>query len=53
MLGTVHNMTNDTSLESSYSLLLESLKKCELANINFFEKSSYLVKMFVPKIDKI
>ena len=39
------NMTNDTSLESSCALLLESAK------IEFFiAKSSYIVKMFTKKI---
>ena len=45
-------MTNDTSLESSCALLLES------ATIEFFiAKSSYIVKMFAkkncPKNDKL
>ena len=44
-------MTNDTSLESSCALLLESAKKnCNFAKIEFFfAKSSYIVKMFVKK----
>jgi len=46
-------MTNDTSLESSCSLLLESAKK--FANLQknfefFITKSSYIVKMFAKKI---
>ena len=42
-------MTNDTSLESSCALLLESAKK--FAKIEFFiAKSSYIVKMFAKKI---
>ena len=45
-------MTNDTSLESSCALLLESAKK--LANLQklnlFIAKSSYIVKMFTKKI---
>ena len=44
-------MTNDTSLESSFALLLESAKK--LANLQklnfFFAKSNYIVKMFAKK----
>ena len=45
-------MTNDTSLESSCALLLESTKKiCKFAKIEFFiAKSSYIVKMFAKKI---
>jgi len=45
------NMTNDTSLESSCALLLESAKKiCKFAKIEFFiAKSSYIVKMFAKK----
>ena len=44
-------MTNDTSLESSFALLLESAKKnCKFAKIEFFiAKSSYIVKMFAKK----
>ena len=43
-------MTNDTSLESSCALLLESAKKCKFAKIEFFiAKSSYIVKMFAKK----
>ena len=45
-------MTNDTSLESSCALLLESAKK--IANLQknefFIAKSSYIVKMFAEKI---
>ena len=42
------NMTNDTSLESSCTLLLESAK---FAKIEFFiAKSSFEVKMFTKKI---
>ena len=42
------NMTNDTSLESSCALLLESAKK--FAKIKFFiAKSSYIIKMFAKK----
>ena len=38
-------MTNDTSLESSCALLLESAKKCKFAKIEFLlAKSSYIVK---------
>ena len=44
-------MTNDTSLESSCALLLESAKNCKFAKIEFFiAKSSYVVKMFAKKI---
>ena len=45
-------MTNDTSLESSFALLLESAKKnCKFAKIEFFiAKSSYVVKMFAKKV---
>jgi len=45
-------MTNDTSLESSCALLLESAKKnCKFAKIEFLiVKSSYIVKMFAKKI---
>ena len=45
------NMTNDTSLESSCALLLESAKKsCKFAKIEFFiTKSSYIAKMFAKK----
>ena len=41
-------MTNDTSLESSCALLLESAKKfANLQKLNFLSpKSSYVVKMF-------
>ena len=53
------NMTNDTSLESSCALLLESAKKfANLQKLNFFiAKSSYIAKMFaktkfVQKIKK-
>ena len=44
------NMTNDTSLESSCALLLESAKKiCNFAKIEFFiAKSSYIIKC-LPK----
>ena len=44
-------MTNDTSLESSCALLLESAKKnANLQKIEFFiAKSSYFVKMFAKK----
>ena len=43
-------MTNDTSLESSCTLLLESTKKiANLQILNFFAKSSYIVKMFAKK----
>ncbi len=45
-------MTNDTSLESSCALLLESAKK--IANLQknefFIAKSSYVVKMFAKNI---
>ena len=46
------NMTNDTSLESSCALLLESaIKICKFEKIEFFiAKSSYRVKMFAKKI---
>ena len=45
-------MTNDTSLESSCDLLLESAKKIvNLQKLNFFiAKSSSIVKMFAKKI---
>ena len=44
-------MTNDTSLESSCALLLESAKKFKFAKIEFFiAKSSYIVKMFAKTI---
>ena len=45
------NVTNDTSLESSCALLLESAKKfANLQKLNFFiAKSSYIVKMFAKK----
>jgi len=45
-------MTNDTSLESSCALLLESAKKfAYLQKLNFFiALSSYKVKMFAKKI---
>ena len=45
------NMTNDTSLESSCALLLESAKKfANLQKLNFFfAKSSFIVKMFAKK----
>ena len=44
-------MTNNTSLESSCALLLESAKKIsEFAKIEFFfVRSSYIVKMFAKK----
>ena len=43
-------MTNDTSLESSCALLLESAKKlANLQKLIFFAKSSYKVKMFAKK----
>ena len=43
-------MTNDTSLESSCALLLESAKKfASLQKLIFFSKSSYIVKMFAKK----
>ena len=47
-------MTNDTSLESSFALLLESAKKFEnIAKIEFFiAKSSYIVKCLQKKIVK-
>jgi len=41
-------MTNDTSLESYFALLLESAKK--FAKIEFFiAKSSFIVKIFANK----
>ena len=41
------NMTNDTSLESSCALLVESAKNLQIFKIKFFiAKSSYMVKMF-------
>ena len=45
-------MTNDTSLESSCALFLESAKKiCKFANFEFFiAKFSYIVTMFAKKI---
>ena len=45
-------MTNDTSLESSCALLIESAKKIsKFAKIEFFfAKSSYIVKMFAKQI---
>ena len=43
-------MTNETSLESSCALLLESAKICKFAKIEFLiAKSSYIVKMFAKK----
>ena len=44
-------MTNDTSVESSCALLLESAKKItKFAKIEFFfEKSSYIVKLFAKR----
>ena len=43
-------MTNDSSLESSCALLLESAI-CKFAKIEIFiAKSSYIVKMFAKKI---
>jgi len=47
-------MTNDTSLESSCALLLESAKKiCKFLKIEFFiVKSSYIVKMFAKNCPK-
>ena len=43
-------MSNDTSLESSYALHLESAKNCKFAKIDsIFAKSSYIVK----NVDKI
>ena len=44
-------MANDTSLESSYTLLLESTKKN--AKIEFFATSSYKVKMLAKKCQKM
>ena len=43
-------MTNDTSSESSYALLLESAKNCKLAI--FFAKSCHKVTMFANKCRK-
>ena len=44
------NMTNDTSLESSCALLLESAKNLQICvNLIFIAKSSYIVKMFAKK----
>ena len=44
------NMTNDTSLESSYALLLESAKNFKFGKIEIFvTKSSYILKMFAKK----
>ena len=44
-------MTNDTSLESSCALLLESAKDLQICKIEFFiAKSSYIVKMFAKNI---
>ena len=43
-------MTNDSSLESSHALLIESAKKFP---ISFFAKSSYKVKMFAKKMINI
>ena len=43
-------MTNDTSLESSYALLLESAKNFKFGKIEIFvTKSSYILKMFAKK----
>ena len=43
-------MTNDTSLESSCALLVESAKKLQICEIEFFiAKSSFIVKMFAKK----
>ena len=44
-------MTNNSSLESSYALLLESAKKiANLQKLNFFfAKSSLIVKIFAKK----
>ena len=45
------NMINDTSLESSCALLLESQKKLQICkNWIFIAKSSYIVKCFQKKI---
>ena len=45
------NMTNDSSLESSCALLLESEKNLQICkNWIFITKSSYVVKMFAKKI---
>ena len=37
-------MANDTSLESSYALLLESSKNCKFAKVDFFAKYGYKVR---------
>ena len=37
-------MTNDTSLKSSYALLLESSKNCKFAKVDFFAKYGYKVR---------
>ena len=53
MLGTVHNMTNDTSLESSYALLLKSAKNlANLQKLIFFAKSSNKIENFAKKMSK-
>ena len=45
------NMTNDTSLESSCALLLESAKNiANLQQKKFYRKIKFLVKMFAKKI---
>jgi len=47
-------MTNDTSLETSCALLLESAKIfANLQKSHFFAKSSYIVKMLAKKCKKI
>ena len=49
------NMTNDTSLESSCAILLESAKKmCKFAKIEFFiAKYSCIVKLFAKNVQKM
>jgi len=43
-------MTNDTSLESSCALLLESAKKfANLQKLNFSSQTSYIIKMFAKR----
>ena len=44
------NMTNDTSLESSCALLLESSTKfANLRKLIFYRKIQFIVKMFAKK----
>ena len=47
-------MTNDTPLESSYSLLLESEKNCNFQNLSFFCKIQLckILQIKFPKNEK-